>query len=143
MWLSLFPSAPHPGGTYSSLSLQDANWICHLTPLSNQNGYLRLGPSLTSPTRDGLVSFLPLFPSWTSPSFFNFYFRYMGVWLACLFVYYLQARCHWIPKGGVCSLELELPVGCESPCRCCGIEPGPSGRVASDSEPLSHLSSPC
>lgn len=97
-------------------------------------GYLMLGPRLTSPTRDELVSFLPLFPSWMSlPPFFNFYFRCMGVWLACLFVHYLHARCHWIPKGGVCSLELELPVGCESPCGCCGIEPGPSGRLASGS----------
>lgn len=33
------------------------------------------------------------------PSFFNFYFRYMGVWLVGLFVHYLHARCHWIRKG--------------------------------------------
>lgn len=33
-----FPSAPHPGGTYSSPSCQVPNWICHLTSPSYGEG---------------------------------------------------------------------------------------------------------
>lgn len=33
-----FPSAPHPGGTYSSPSCQVPNWICYLTPPSYGEG---------------------------------------------------------------------------------------------------------